>query len=92
MPSQAVVMELSHMFYFEQMSSTVSMIWYIPESLLLYSSWSSLLPGVVLAAVIMCTLLLPPSITRAEVLHLSLKDPSLTAMSVPFLIPCYMCR
>ena len=38
----------------------MSIIWYIPSSSLQYASWSSLLPGRVLVAVIMRTLCLPP--------------------------------
>ena len=87
MTSQATVMEQYRMLCFEHISYTMNMICYIPESLLRYASWSLLLPGVVLVAVILFTLCLPPSINRAEVPHLSLKDPSLTAMGVPFLIP-----
>ena len=57
-----------------------------------YDSLLSLIYVVVLVAVILCTICLPPSITKAEVPHLSLKDPLMTAMDVPFLIPCDVCR
>ena len=53
MPSQAMVMEPSRMLYFEQMSSTMIMIWCILEISLWYAYWSSLLSGVELVAVIM---------------------------------------
>ena len=83
MPSQATVMEQYRMLCFEQISYTMNMIFYIPES----SLRSLLCPGVVLVVVIIFTLCLPPLINRAELPHLSLKDTPLTSIDVPFLIP-----
>ena len=77
MQSYEMDIEPSWMLYFEQMYSLMSMIWYIPASLIRYASWYSILPRVVLVAVIIFTLCLPTSITRAEVTYLSLKYPSL---------------
>ena len=91
LPSHAMVMETSSMLYFYHMSSTMIIMWIMHSSSLLYIYWSWDLPGVVLTAVVLWILWLLPSMTSADVPHSYLKNPSLTAISVPFWIPVAVC-
>ena len=62
-------------------------MWSMPDISLLFASLSWDCPGVVLLAVILWILWLPPSITRSDVPHSPLNKTSLTAISVPLWIP-----
>ena len=74
---------------FSHRLSTIITVCRSPASLLLYASWSSRWPGVLLLAYIIKREDLWPSRISEDVPHLSLKEQSLTAMAMPYL--CCFC-
>ena len=81
-PSQAAVIYPSIMLNLEQICSIIMIAWRIPESSLLYDFLSSGCPAVVLVVAILGWENFLPSMMRAAVPHMFLKEMSLTTIAV----------
>ena len=73
-PSHAAEIYPSVMLNLEQIFSIINIACRIPEILLLYDSWSSECPGVVLVGVILEWDIFPPSMMSSAVPHLFFKE------------------